>query len=148
MVEHENLNSQKRSHSAPSWASYMISIVTILLKLTLYNWYSTVLIYTDLPCNKDLVRKKHRLYLTMWYPYVDGLVQDRCNSSAVVMELRLSCTNPTIFALTCNLFSLYCEEFGEIWSQILSVNCNIISIFCSFTIAGVALHGKICNKWS
>ena len=26
--------------------------------------------------------------------YIDGLVQDRPNSSALAMELRLSCTNP------------------------------------------------------
>ena len=29
----------------------------------------------------------------------DGLVQDRCNSSALAMELRLSCTNPLIWSI-------------------------------------------------
>ena len=28
--------------------------------------------------------------------YIDGLVQERCNSSALAMELCLSCTNPLI----------------------------------------------------
>ena len=28
--------------------------------------------------------------------HIDGLVQERCNSSALAMELRLSCTNPLI----------------------------------------------------
>ena len=28
--------------------------------------------------------------------YIDGLVQERCNSSALAMELHLSCTNPSI----------------------------------------------------
>ena len=28
------------------------------------------------------------------YDYIDGLVQKRRNSSAVAMELRLSCTKP------------------------------------------------------
>ena len=28
--------------------------------------------------------------------HIDGLVQERFNSSALVMELRLSCTNPSI----------------------------------------------------
>ena len=28
--------------------------------------------------------------------YIDGLVQERCNSSALAMELRLSCINPLI----------------------------------------------------
>ena len=28
--------------------------------------------------------------------HIDGLVQERRNSSALAMELRLSCTNPSI----------------------------------------------------
>ena len=28
---------------------------------------------------------------------IDGLVQERCNSSELEMELRLSCTNPLIY---------------------------------------------------
>ena len=28
--------------------------------------------------------------------YIDGLVQERRNSSALAMELRLSCANPSI----------------------------------------------------
>ena len=39
-----------------------------------------------------------------WLPgdiphYIDGLVQERCNSSALEMELRISCTNPSISSL-------------------------------------------------
>ena len=30
--------------------------------------------------------------------YIDGLVQERCNSSALAMELRLSCANQSIYA--------------------------------------------------
>ena len=30
------------------------------------------------------------------FPHMDGLVQERCNSSALGMELLLSCTNPSI----------------------------------------------------
>ena len=30
--------------------------------------------------------------------HIDGLVQERRNSSALTMELRLSCTNPSIFS--------------------------------------------------
>ena len=36
--------------------------------------------------------------ITMHYNYtheIDGLVQERRNSSALAMELRLSCTNPS-----------------------------------------------------
>ena len=28
--------------------------------------------------------------------HIDGLVQERCNSNALAMELHLSCTNPSI----------------------------------------------------
>ena len=30
--------------------------------------------------------------------YIDGLVQERRNSSALAMELRLPCTNPSIYS--------------------------------------------------
>ena len=30
--------------------------------------------------------------------YMDGLVQERCNSSVLAMELHLSCINPSIYA--------------------------------------------------
>ena len=30
--------------------------------------------------------------------YLDGLMQERCNSSALAMELHLSCPNPLIFS--------------------------------------------------
>ena len=38
------------------------------------------------------------------YIYTHGLVQQRCNSSALAMELRLSCTNPMI--CVCNYVTL------------------------------------------
>ena len=34
--------------------------------------------------------------------YIYGLLQERCNSSALTMELRLSCTNPLIYNLAEN----------------------------------------------
>ena len=33
---------------------------------------------------------------TQLLAYIDGLVQEKCDSSALAMELRLSCTNPSI----------------------------------------------------
>ena len=39
-------------------------------------------------------------YLNQWWPsslHIDGLVQERRNSSALAMELHLSCTNPSIY---------------------------------------------------
>ena len=39
------------------------------------------------------------IFLEHWL-YVNGLVQERRNSSALAMELRLSCTNPSIWNIT------------------------------------------------
>ena len=36
-----------------------------------------------------------------WHPHVDGLVQERRNSSALAAELRLSCTKPMMWSLAC-----------------------------------------------
>ena len=33
-----------------------------------------------------------------WQYYIDGLVQERCNSIANALELRLSCTKPSIYS--------------------------------------------------
>ena len=46
------------------------------------------------------------------YCYVNGLEQERCNSSALAMELRLSCTNPWMDGLVqerCNSSALALE---------------------------------------
>ena len=40
--------------------------------------------------------------------HIDGLVQERCNSSALAMELRLFCTKPSIYQLT------EIDEYNEI----------------------------------
>ena len=34
----------------------------------------------------------------LYNDHFDGLVQERCNASALAMELRLSCSNPSIFS--------------------------------------------------
>ena len=39
--------------------------------------------------------------------HIDGLVQERCNSSVLAMELLLSCINPFIWYL-CNGNQVYC----------------------------------------
>ena len=42
--------------------------------------------------------RRHDAYVTLLYctRYIDGLVQERRNSIALAMELRLSCINPSI----------------------------------------------------
>ena len=36
--------------------------------------------------------------------YIDGLVQERCNHSALAMELRISCINPSILSSVLNRY--------------------------------------------
>ena len=80
------------------------------------------IIYVDLEGKEEKVRNYIYIYIcicNLWLPYVysvyglqslegkgkkvriyiDGFVQDRCNSSALALELRLSCTNPSIYDL-------------------------------------------------
>ena len=55
--------------------------------------------------------------------YINGLMQERCNSIANPLELRLSCTNPSIWTpqtiphltLTSELWNVFCEYFVEKW---------------------------------
>ena len=75
------------------------------------------------------IRKQYYIYThTQQYPksmqtHFDGLVQERCNCSALAMELRLSCSNPSIcpcrqvvqvflttcpWGQTCCLYQDYC----------------------------------------
>ena len=50
---------------------------------------------------------------------IDELVQERCNSSVLAMELRLSCINPSIY--TCIYISYYPELKGRIFIQFIHV---------------------------
>ena len=50
---------------------------------------------------KNIIKSPHSCRCTPWSPnfysrYIDGLVQEKCNSSVLAIELRLSCTNPPI----------------------------------------------------
>ena len=51
-----------------------------------------------------------------WHDDIDGLVQDRRNSSALAMELRLSCTNPYTGRLKFN-WQYYESKVFVIWLQ-------------------------------
>ena len=44
-----------------------------------------------------------RIMVHSWY-HINGLMPERCNSIANTLELRLSCTKPSIFITTDNLF--------------------------------------------
>ena len=42
--------------------------------------------------------------VSKWHYDMNGLVQERRNSSALAMELRLSCTNPSIYNIALRFF--------------------------------------------
>ena len=45
------------------------------------------------------LHRAHYHVIVMKIPHIDGLAQERRNSSALAMELRLSCTKPSIYGL-------------------------------------------------
>ena len=49
----------------------------------------------------------YRLKLFQQRKYIDGLVQERRNSIANALELRLSCTNPLICRVACFSFTVH-----------------------------------------
>ena len=55
---------------------------TVLIHAVACRWTWAITLTCDVPV-------RYRLY-------IDGLVQERRNSIALAMELRLSCTNPSI----------------------------------------------------
>ena len=76
------------SYQMSSWKSNMMvnNIITIqCIPWSMQFWSCFVLLGF---CHESLV---------VWW--LDGLVQERCNSSALAMELRLSCTNPSMWSV-------------------------------------------------
>ena len=61
--------------------------------------------------------------------HIDGLVQERRNSSALVMELRLACTNPLI----CNCIKSYEERRGIV----------VVALFTCHTLPKCNLYHSI-----
>ena len=56
---------------------------------------------------KQSVTLVHTSFPLCIHVYINGLVQERRNSSALAMELRLSCTNPSIWYIKCQSMSLF-----------------------------------------
>ena len=50
----------------------------------------------DVPVEKRGHNWQHKRHGLWMYWYIDGVVQERRNSTALAMELRLSCTNPSM----------------------------------------------------
>ena len=74
------------------WSSYFSIKIVDVFSDAMIKWYVIVNMYVQnfviiisvQPVPKDLIDD------------IDGLVRDRRNSSALAMELRLSCINPSI----------------------------------------------------
>ena len=58
--------------------------------------------------------------------HIDGLVQERCNSSALAMELHLLCTNPSISSQMGNMDEILQKQDDSILS-VLRTDMKIIS---------------------
>ena len=56
-----------------------------------WNWISLIQ-----QSHRTNVITDHVLFILISHHYIDGLVQERRNSIANALELRLSCTNPSI----------------------------------------------------
>ena len=52
-------------------------------------------------------------FLFRWMDHIDGLVQERHNSSALAMELRLSFINPSIFVIITLSFELNIDTINK-----------------------------------
>ena len=96
----------------------------MLAKLTSLYWYD----YRDTEMTIDMIICDNLQTVTSavsaTFFNIDGLVQERPNSIALAMELRLSCTNPSIWCSNPILFWLICinafvlqvkASYHEIW---------------------------------
>ena len=74
------------------WANIYCSNITLGSRMNEWN-------ITEQSFSQDNIGILYMIVLNWmqfnWYN-IDGLVQERCNSSALAMELCLSCTNPSI----------------------------------------------------
>ena len=57
-----------------------------------------------------------RRYIHCWCKsHIEGLVQERCNSSALAMELHLSCTNPSIQEFCATRSLIHPQLSARLW---------------------------------
>ena len=72
-----------------TWASVQISRGNTLRLDYKTTWTKTA----NRPLVFDILENLYSL--SIWLSHIDGLVQERCDSSVLSMELRLSCINPS-----------------------------------------------------
>ena len=69
-----------------------------------------------------LLNASSKLLLLTPIPHIDGLVQERRNSSALAMELRLFCTNSLFCARNWNLVrNFYSDFLIQSWHELNNI---------------------------
>ena len=82
-----------------------------------------------------------RMFCTVFYVYLDGLVPERRNSIANALELRLSCTNPFIYNMA-NFSSFFFKFQNPIYILPSPLPCCIQyhPVFKSFRLSDAYMH--------
>ena len=64
--------------------------------------------------------------------HIDGIVQGKCNSSELAMELRHSCTNPSMYCFhyTCPLLQCNYHNFSSQFTWYMSYLCFFVFYSC------------------
>ena len=73
----------------------------MFIKCFMYIKYLTYIKYLMY----QILRIKNKISWSSCHHYFNGLVYERCNSIATVLELRLSCTNPSIWSVNIICFA-------------------------------------------
>ena len=74
--------------------------------------------------------------------HIDGLVQERRNSSALAMELRLYCTNPS----TCDMASqITCSQLDYLFNN--SIRLTLLQKASKFFIAAPSWEESTGDRW-
>ena len=80
--------------------------------------------------------------MTEFRPNIDGLVQERCNSSALAMELCLSCTNPTIYIYIC-IYTGLMKDLYKVFEEPMKVaKCGFPSVMTSKTLMPIIMSSQ------
>ena len=87
------------------------------------------------------VDSRYHAFILLWHDF-DGLVQERRNSSALAMELRLSCTNPSIYYKNTSTKASWSIEY-LLWGpwDIGRFLCNAVEI--GDMVMGVCFHSDV-----
>ena len=87
----------------------LVKEVVVFKTLCLFSWEGAIIIRW-ITCITD--SDPHETISTIIWKQFEGLVQERRNSSALAMELHLSCTNPSIWTHMC---TFHIDNLAWVW---------------------------------